>query len=90
MKLQGMEQQAIITNVNDPTIWSSHMVTVMKKDKVRICLDQMALNKKLLQKNYSMPTLEDVVTRLSGAIFLSTYDAASGFWQVKLTEPSAF
>lgn len=89
MELQRMEQQGVITKVTEPTEWSSHMVTVVKKDKVRICLDPTALNRELLRENYPMPTLEDIVPRLSGAKFFSTLDAASGFWQIKLTEESS-
>lgn len=78
-ELQRMEEQGVITKVTEPTAWSSHMVTVIKNDKVRICLDPTALNKALLRENYPMPTLEDVAPLLSGAKFFSNLDTASGF-----------
>lgn len=40
-----MEDQGVIMQVTEPTEWSSYMVTVIKKDKVRICLDTTALKK---------------------------------------------
>jgi hypothetical protein len=36
-----------------------------------------------------MKTIEEVVSRLSGATVFSTLDAASGFWQIQLDEESA-
>ncbi|XP_049513828.1 uncharacterized protein K02A2.6-like [Dermacentor silvarum] len=88
-ELQRMEDQGVITKVTEPTEWSSHMVTVVKGDKVRICLDPTALNQAILRENYPMPTLEDVAPRLAGAKFFSTLDAASGFWQIRLSESSS-
>ncbi|XP_049518654.1 uncharacterized protein LOC119439980 [Dermacentor silvarum] len=84
-----MEEQGVIAKVKGPTEWSSYMVTVVKKDKVRICLDPIALNKALLREHYPMPTLEDVVPKLAGANVFSTLDAASGFWQIKLDDSSS-
>lgn len=40
------------------------MVTIVKKEKVLICLDAVALNRALLGENYPMPTLEDIIPRL--------------------------
>ncbi|XP_049275262.1 uncharacterized protein K02A2.6-like [Rhipicephalus sanguineus] len=65
------------------------MVTVVKGDKVRICLDPTSLNQAILRENYPMPTLDDVAPRLAGAKFFSTLDAASGFWQIRLSESSS-
>lgn len=87
-ELQRMEAQGVITKVTEPTEWSSHMVTVVK-DKIRICLDPTALNQVLLREHYPMPTLEDAASQLFGARYFSMLDAASGFWQIKLTESSS-
>ncbi|KAL1444203.1 hypothetical protein MTO96_029969 [Rhipicephalus appendiculatus] len=35
-ELQGMEAQGVIAKVTEPTEWSSHMVTVLKKDKQHV------------------------------------------------------
>lgn len=88
-ELQRMEDQGVITKVTEPTEWSNHMVIVVKGDKVRICLDPTSLNQAILRENYPMPTLEDVTSRLVGARFFSTLDAASVFWQIRLSESSS-
>ncbi|XP_075742427.1 ras association domain-containing protein 8 isoform X3 [Rhipicephalus microplus] len=38
-KLDEMERDGVITKVKKPCVWSSHMVVVIKNEKVRICLD---------------------------------------------------
>jgi hypothetical protein len=38
-KLHEMEREGHITPVNEPTDWVSSMVTVVKNDKIRICID---------------------------------------------------
>lgn len=88
-ELQRMEQQGVITKVTEPTEWPSYMIAVVKGGKVRICLDPTELNKVMLREHYPMPVLEDVAQRVSGAKFFSTLDAASGFWQTKLSERSS-
>ncbi|KAL1442860.1 hypothetical protein MTO96_046221 [Rhipicephalus appendiculatus] len=73
-ELQHMEAQGVMTKVTEPTEWSSHMVTVVKKDMVRICLDPTALNKLLLREHYPMPILEDATSQLSLARYFSTFE----------------
>lgn len=63
----------------EPTEWSIDIATIIKKDKVRICLDQTELNKVLLHENYLMPTLEDVAPRLAGAKFFFRSGHSIGF-----------
>ncbi|KAL1472700.1 hypothetical protein MTO96_039161 [Rhipicephalus appendiculatus] len=75
-ELQHMEAQGVIIKVTEHTEWSSHMVTVIKKDKVRICLDLTALNKVLLREHYPMPTLEHTASQISGVRYFSTLYAA--------------
>ena len=40
-----MEKAGHITPVTEPTDWVSSMVTVVKKGKIRICIDPRDLNK---------------------------------------------
>jgi len=56
------------------------MVTVAKKDKIRICLDPTDLNKVVLRPHYPMPTLEEIIDDLQGAKIFSTFDVKSGYW----------
>lgn len=66
------------------------MMIVVKKDKVRVCIDPADLNKALMREHYAMLTLEDIVPRLHGAKYFSTLHASSGFWQTKLNEESSY
>ncbi|XP_064469713.1 uncharacterized protein LOC135384442 [Ornithodoros turicata] len=86
--LDRMEADGVICKVTEPTEWTSNMVVVAKKEKVRICLDPAYLNQALLREHFPMATLEDVVPRLSGAKYFSTVDASSGFWQIPLDKDS--
>ena len=40
-----MVEERILTPVNEPTNWVSSMVTVVKPDKLRICIDPKDLNR---------------------------------------------
>jgi len=42
--LNDLEEGVILAKVDEPTDWVSSMVTVVKGDKVRICLDPSDLN----------------------------------------------
>lgn len=89
-ELDRMEANGVITPVTEPTEWASQMVVVVKKEKIRICLDPVDLNKALKREHYHMPTLEDIVTNIENAKYFSTLDAATGFWQIRLDKPSSY
>ncbi|KAL1429471.1 hypothetical protein MTO96_016103 [Rhipicephalus appendiculatus] len=86
-ELDRMEENGVLAPVTEPTEWASQMVVVVKKDKIRITLDPVDLNKALKREHYHMPTLEDVVTKIDSAKYFSTLDAATGFATVAATCP---
>ena len=90
--LDELQDQQIATPVTQPTQWISSLVVVPKKDSnnLRICLDPTDLNRAIQRENYHLPTIEDVATRLHGAKVFSLLDIRSGFWHVKLDEPSSY
>ena len=90
--LDELQDQQIVTPVMQPTQWISSLVVVPKKDSnnLRICLDPTDLNRAIQRENYPLPTIEDVATRLHGAKVFSLLDVRSGFWHVKLDEPSSY
>jgi hypothetical protein len=89
-KLHEMEKDEHITKVSDPTDWVSSMVTVVKNDKVRICLDPKDLNKAIKREHYPIPTVEEVVASMPpNAKLFSVVDAKSGFLQIKLDQESS-
>ena len=88
-KLDEMAKEGHITKVTEPTDWVSSMVTVVKGDKVRICLDPKDLNKAIRREHYPIPTVEEVVASFSDAKVWSVLDAKSGFLQIQLDHESS-
>lgn len=85
-----MEADGVIVKVTEPTEWASNMVVVVKREKVRICLDPADLSQALLREHYPMSTLEDIIPHLSRAKYFSTLDASSGFQQIPLDQESSY
>lgn len=50
-ELDRMEANGVLAPVTEPTEWASQMVVVLKKDKIRICLDPVDLNKALKREH---------------------------------------
>ena len=90
--LQSLEKQGVITSVTTPTPWISSMVGVPKANgsKLRICLDPRDLNRAVQRENYTLPTIEEIATRLHGAKVCTKLDVHNGFWHVKLNEESSY
>ena len=89
-KLKSLEDQKIITKVEEPTPWISNMVVVKKPNKLRICLDPQNLNKAIKRNHYPIPTIEEVAPRLANAKVFSVVDAKDGFLQVVLDQESSY
>ena len=88
-KIAEMEKKGIIQKATEPTEWISSMVVVAKPGKIRICLDPCDLNKAIQRPKYQMPTLQEVLPRLSKAKVFTTLDAKDGFYQIGLDEASS-
>ncbi len=84
-----MVEEGILVPVNDLADWVSSMVTVVKPNKLRICIDPKDLNRAIKRSHYPMPTIEEVATKLSNAKIFSVLNVKSGFWQVRLDEESS-
>lgn len=88
-KLDEMLSQGIIAKVEGPTDWVSSMTVVKKPNgDLRLCLDPQDLNKAIRREHFKLPTLEEIISNLSGAKYFSTLDAKHGFWQVALHDNS--
>ena len=88
-KLKDLEAKGIIEKVTKPTEWISSMVIIAKPNKLRICLDPRDLIQAILRPKYQMPTLEEVLPRLSTAKLFSTLDLKDGFYQIGLDKESS-
>jgi len=88
-KLDDLEEKGIVEKVTTPTDWISSMVVVTSPTKIRICLDPKDLNKAVIRPKYQMPTLDELLPKLSKAKVFSTLDAKDGFYQVGLDENSS-
>ena len=69
--------------------WASAVVLVRKKDgKLRFCIDLRKLNNRTVKDSYSLPRIEDTLDCLNGAVWFSSLDLKSGYWQVEMSEES--
>ena len=84
-----MEKEGHIAKITEPTDWVNSMVTVVKGDKIRICLDPKDLNRAVRREHYKIPTVEEIVADLPGATVFSVIDAKSGFLQIKIDYESS-
>ena len=82
-KLDVLEKQGILVKETEPTDWISSMVVVAKPGKIRICLDPKNLNEAVKRPKYQMPTLDEVLPKLSKVKVFTTLDAKDGFYQLK-------
>ena len=88
-ELDKMEESKVIAKVTEPTDWVNSLVGVEKPNgKLRICLDPKDLNTAIKRPHYPMPTLEDALSKMTGAKFFSKLDSRSGYWQLKLSPES--
>ena len=58
--------------------------------KLRICLDPKDLNKAIFREHHMIPTLEEILPKLSGAKYFSIVDAKCGYWNVVLDQESSY
>ena len=65
------------------------MVIATKPGEIRICLDPKDLNKAVKRPKSQMPTLHEVLPKLSKAQVFTTLDAKNGFYQICLDEKSS-
>ena len=89
-KISELEQRGVIQKVEEPTQWISSMVTVVKPDKLRICIDPKDHNRAIKRPKYQIPILDEVLPNLANAKVFSVLDAKDGFHQVKLDKSSSY
>ena len=71
--------------------WCSNFVVVPKPNgKVRVCLDLVILNQKLIRPAHRRHTFNIIFPKLNNAKYLSLTDAHSGYHNLKVDEISSY
>ena len=89
--LEDVQARGIIADVDGPTPWVNNLVITEKRNgALRLCLDPKPLNKAILREHFSIPTPEEVATKLAGKKVFSVLDFKDAFWHVRLSEESSY
>lgn len=89
-ELESLVNQGIITKVDEPTDWVNSLVCSTKRNgSIRLCLDPKDLNCAIKRPHHRTPTLDEVLSKLSGSEYFSIVDARSGYWNIKLDHESS-
>jgi len=88
-ELNSLLSQDIIEKVEGKeTLWLSPVVVVTKPSdpsKVRICVDMRRANNAILRERFMVPSLDDLIHDLNGAVLFSRLDLSSAFHQLELS-----
>ncbi|KIH56049.1 integrase core domain protein [Ancylostoma duodenale] len=75
--------------VESDTPWVHNTVLVKKKDgSLRVCLDFRPLNAVTIPDRYPLPRIEDLLEKVAGHRFYTSFDLASGYMQLLLSPES--
>ncbi len=89
-EIDKMLKVGVIVEEEGPTDWCSPIVPVTKPNgRIRICVDLKKLNQAVKRERFVIPTVEDILGRMSGSVMFSHLDASSGYWQMPLDEQSS-
>ena len=89
-ELDRMQKLDVLEKIEEPTDWVSSLVVVEKPNgQICVCLDPKDLNRAIKRQHHPMPTKDEILSKLSGAAVFSKLDASSGYWQIKVDEPSS-
>ena len=83
--------KGILVPVEVPTDWVSSMVVASKRNgNIRLCIDPKPLNKALKRNRYPLPTIDDLLAKLTNAKVFTVANAKNGFWHVPLEDESSY
>ena len=79
--LQAMLDQGVIEPSESE--WAAAPVLVRKRDgSIRYCIDYRDLNECTVKDAFPLPLIEECLDTLSGTLYMSCLDMASGYWQI--------
>jgi hypothetical protein len=78
--------QDVIEESRSP--WGTPVIVVYCNGKPRVCIDWRKLNKATVADQHPIPKQTDILQALSGAQYLSVFDALSGFTQMEFDQES--
>ena len=82
-----LDQQCIRPSSSE---WASPIVIVKKKDgSPRLCIDYRKVNAVTKKDAYPLPRIDDALDQLSGKAYFCTFDLASGYYQLPMSERDA-
>ncbi|KAK3092635.1 hypothetical protein FSP39_005203 [Pinctada imbricata] len=90
-ELKRLEDLDIIEKVEGPTPWVSPIVVAPKQknpNEIRICVDMRLPNQAVKREKHIMPTVEDIISEVSGSKHFSKLDLNAGFHQIELAPES--
>jgi len=88
-ELEKFEQQGVIERVTEPSPWVSPITIAEKPGKpLRLCVDMRQANKAIKRTRHVLPTLEDIISQVTGSQFFSVVDLMQGYHQLEL-EPNS-
>ena len=76
--------------VIEPSVspWGAPAFIVYRNDKPRMVIDYRKLNEYVIPDEFPLPKQDDILQALTGAQYLSTFDALAGFTQLEMAEES--
>ena len=77
-ELDRLIELQVIATAKEPTDWISSGICVKNSYKLRVYLHPKDFNKAIKRPNYPIPNLDDILAKLSKAIFFSVVDCEDG------------
>lgn len=90
VELNRLCKEGIISKVEGPSEWVHKLVIIEKSNgSLRICLDPRDLNNCIVRQYFSMPTIQDLSSRVGSAKYFCVLDLKDSFWHVLLDDKSS-
>lgn len=90
-ELDTMERNGIIAKINRPTDWVSNFHLIKKSNgSHRIVLDPRPLNKFIKRPHFYIPSVDELLVKMSECKFFTVLDAKTAFWQQPLEKESSY